>query len=109
LHRFSWVCRQAVIRNDYSITILHHYGAGFVQDDWKARRNLTLNLGLRWDFETGTEETHGLITNFDLNAPSQLNGQVAMPVDSAVRALRPNFTNVRGLLNFPGGHKRRPT
>jgi hypothetical protein len=85
------------------ITILHHYGAGFIQDDWKARKNLTLNLGLRWDLETGTEETHGLITNFDLNAPSQLNAQVAMPADAAVRALRPKFNDIRGLLSFPGG------
>ncbi len=29
------------------ISIYHHYGAGYMQDDWKILRNLTLNLGLR--------------------------------------------------------------
>ena len=27
-----------------------HYWAGFIQDDWKVNRKLTLNLGIRWDF-----------------------------------------------------------
>ena len=27
----------------------HKYVAGFVQDSWRAKPNLTLNLGLRWD------------------------------------------------------------
>lgn len=84
------------------ITIFHNYGAVFAQDDWKATRNLTLNLGLRWDIETGTNETHGLITNFDLEAASHLNGAIAAPADAVTNTLRPNFANLRGLLDFPG-------
>ena len=28
-----------------------HYAAGFFQDDWRVSSRLTLNFGLRWDFE----------------------------------------------------------
>jgi hypothetical protein len=83
------------------ITVFHRYGAVFVQDDWKVRRNLTLNLGLRWDIETGTDETHDLITNFDPTAESHLVGAIPAPADVFTRTLRPNFTALKGLLNFP--------
>jgi outer membrane receptor protein involved in Fe transport len=90
------------------ITIYHHYGAGFVQDDWKIRRNLTLNLGLRWDFETGTASPQNLITNFDFDAASPIAGSVqtrlnAITLDPAVAALNPGIRNLTGLLSFPEG------
>lgn len=89
------------------LSLYHHYGAGFVQDDYKVRRNLTLNLGLRWDIETGTAESHDLVTNFDFNAASPLNGKVGAPSDPFVNQLNTNFTNLRGLLSFPEGGQTR--
>ena len=37
----------------------------YVQDDWRVTRNLTLNLGLRYDYNTAWGEHHGHIQNFD--------------------------------------------
>ncbi len=85
------------------ITVYHHYYAGFLQDDWKVNQRLTLNLGLRWDYETGTGETHRLVANFDPLKDSHLKGRVGAPVDPIVRQLRPNFTDLKGIIDFPEG------
>src|SRR4029077_8512391 len=37
----------------------------YVQDDWRIRPNLTLNLGLRYEFSTVLTETRGKLTNLD--------------------------------------------
>jgi hypothetical protein len=42
----------------------HTYG-GFVQDDYKITRTLTLNLGLRYDYTSPIFEAHNQQSNFD--------------------------------------------
>ena len=38
---------------NFSETLAHKYYGLFAQDQWRLRHNLTLNYGLRWDFEQG--------------------------------------------------------
>lgn len=52
------------------ISMQNHYIAGFVQEDWKIHRRLTLNLGLRYELETPwTERYNRISSGFDFTAP----------------------------------------
>jgi len=49
---------------------IHNWAYGlFFQDDWRAARNLTLNFGVRYEFNSVIKEAHNLLGNFDPNAP----------------------------------------
>lgn len=73
-----------------------HYFAPFVQDDWKLTPKLTLNLGVRWDFnEPQTERHNRADAAFDMTDTN--------PVDSQINhALMPNGATVKGGMTFLG-------
>ena len=51
-----------------------YYYSGFIQDDFKFSRNLTFNLGLRYEFQPPPMEVADRTTNFDLDLIDPLTG-----------------------------------
>jgi Carboxypeptidase regulatory-like domain len=64
-----------------------HYTALYFQDDWRVTPKLTLNLGLRWDFERPTTERFNRFF-------SQYNPTV--PITPVTAAALPGYTAVYG-------------
>jgi len=66
------------------------YFAGYAQDDWRVNNKLTLNLGVRYDFDTPRTERYNRMNYFDPTAPSPLAQKV------------PEFNRLTGGVVFVG-------
>jgi hypothetical protein len=56
--------------------------AGYIQDTWRAKRNLTVNLGLRYEYFSVPSETNNQIWNYDPAANGLVQQNHTQVVDS---------------------------
>lgn len=61
----------------------HYYGT-FFEDDWKITRKLTLNLGLRWEYQTAPVDRFDEQSFFDFNAVNPISAALGSTVKGAV-------------------------
>lgn len=65
----------------------------YIQDDWKLMRGLTLNLGMRWSYETPFQTKYGQQSQFDPAATDPLTGRLGAIVHPKGPLARKDLNN----------------
>ncbi len=84
--------------------------SAFVQDEWRAKSNLTFNLGLRYEYMQPFTEKYGHLANLDI-APNFTGVQVVLPgqsgfPDALIDSDKNNFAPRLGFAYRPMKNKR---
>jgi hypothetical protein len=93
----------SIIDNPTEYDTSSTYHAAFIQDDYKLSSKMTLNIGLRYEFETGVREKEGrIVTDFDQTIESPIRAAAIANYNLSVPAGVPitPFQNLSGGLIF---------
>jgi hypothetical protein len=78
------------LANYYEAHLTQTIQSVYAQDDWHVLPNLTLNLGLRWEYGSPYSELHNNISNFD-------------PASQTVLTITPGAVAGNGITPYSGG------
>jgi outer membrane receptor protein involved in Fe transport len=71
--------------------------AGFIQDDWRLSPKLTINLGLRYSYNSPFTEANNLWANFD---PNSATGLVQQGTSGVATMWNPDHKNFSPRIGF---------
>lgn len=74
-----------------SQSFYQRYSGIYVQDDWKVTPSLTLNFGLRYEYQSGVNERHNKLATFDPSGANPLSTQTGLPFTGAT-----DFASIAG-------------
>jgi hypothetical protein len=69
----------SALQRQTTVAFTQPYNAVFVQDDWRLRPRLTVNLGLRYDIDLGFRERYNRWADFDPTAQNPLSTAIGLP------------------------------
>jgi len=91
----------SLIDNPTSYNVKSNYHGMFVQDDWRVTQKLTLNLGLRYEIESGIyDSADRLVTGFDTTTANPLQAAAQANFTASPPASVPTTFNVLGGMTF---------
>jgi len=98
------------ISEDAKFITTSQYYAFYGQDDWKVSPKLTLNMGLRYDWEVPREEQNNQLSFWNPDAPSPLQtsttpnpgGQTVAQIAAADGVTCPACSNLLGAMSIVG-------
>ncbi|HKP67957.1 MAG TPA: TonB-dependent receptor, partial [Pyrinomonadaceae bacterium] len=89
----------SLIDNPQVYDVKSNYQGFFFHDDWRVSSKLTINLGIRYEIETGFKEAEGrMVTDFNRAIPSPIRTQALANYNANVPAGVPitQFQNLAG-------------
>jgi hypothetical protein len=84
---------------DYPTCQSAGYFASYANDDWRVSRKLTINLGVRHDFDIPRTDRFNRINWMDLNVPAPI---------ADIPSIKAIFPNLKGLMKFADNNHRTP-
>jgi hypothetical protein len=78
------------IQRQATIAFTQPYNGMFVQDDWRIRPDLTVNLGVRYDIELGFRERYNRWADFDPSAINPLSATTGLAFTGGAQYLGVN-------------------
>lgn len=79
----------------------YKFYAAYIQDDWRAKKNLTFNMGIRWDTETSPVERHNrLLAGMCLTCVNPITNQINFPAGNTLPNGAPIVNPIVGGVQF---------